>query len=284
MKESSMTRIALALLALLLPAALPSAPLAGAEPAGPASVDGAGKRIVLIGGPKSHGPGEHDFAAGLKLLEHCLKTAGNVTGLTVDCHPDSWPDDPAALAGAATVVWYFDGIQHVPHPLRDPARLQAFAALMAKGVGLVCLHQASSLPADDKTIPLPEWIGGCRYGMVDRSNVRTEFTQEHPDSPVCRGWSGFAYKDEVYPSLTLAAEPAPIAILTAVVPPEKPARHVIAWTFERAGGGRSFAYTGCHYTQSWSVEEVRRMVLNAILWTAKIEVPAGGVASTLPAK
>jgi type 1 glutamine amidotransferase len=261
----------------LLAALVMSAPGADA-----ANVDGGGKRIVLIGGKKSHGPGEHDFAAGLTLLKRSLETARNVTGVVVDCYPDAWPADSAKLDGASAIVWYFDGIQQVPHPLLDAERLKAFSALMAKGVGLVCLHQASSLPADNTSIPLPDWIGGCRYGMVDRANTMTAFAQEHADHAVCRGWSGFSYKDEVYPTVKLSGDPRLVATLTAVVPPEKPARHVIAWTFERAGGGRSFAFTGGHYTQSWAVDEVRRMVLNAMLWTAGIEVPAGGVVSTVP--
>ncbi|MBI3855332.1 MAG: ThuA domain-containing protein [Planctomycetes bacterium] len=50
---------------------------------------------------------------------------------------------------------------------------------------------------------------------------------------------------------------------------------------ERKDGGRGFGFTGGHFFANWWLPEFRRLVLNAIAWTAKIEVPAGGVESTL---
>jgi hypothetical protein len=54
---------------------------------------------------------------------------------------------------------------------------------------------------------------------------------------------------------------------------------VVAWAHERADGGRGFGFTGAHYHANWGHEDFRRLVLNAIVWLAKMEVPAGGVAS-----
>jgi type 1 glutamine amidotransferase len=251
-------------------------PLTGAD-----TVDGGGAKIVLIGGKKSHGVGEHDFANGLAQIRRCLEGTTNVRNLKVEIHPDAWPADTASLAGARTVVWYFDGIQQVPHPLADPERLKAFSALMDQGVGLVCLHQAGSLPADNKTIPLTSWIGGTRFGMVDRAMGMTAFTQEHLEHPIGHGWTSFSAKDEVYPTIAFG-EKMPLSLLSAVVPPEKPAPHATAWAFERANGGRGFAYTGGHFLVSWDVPAIRTMTLNAILWTAKLEVPAEGVQTSVP--
>ena len=56
----------------------------------------------------------------------------------------------------------------------------------------------------------------------------------------------------------------------------------MAWAVERKDGGRGFAWTGGHYHANWGDENVRRMVLNALVWTAKGEVPEGGVQSSLP--
>jgi hypothetical protein len=39
--------------------------------------------------------------------------------------------------------------------------------------------------------------------------------------------------------------------------------------------------TGGHYHKNWGDENLRKLVLNAILWTAKIEVPRDGVASSV---
>ncbi|MCX6917466.1 MAG: hypothetical protein NT167_31270, partial [Verrucomicrobia bacterium] len=43
------------------------------------------------------------------------------------------------------------------------------------------------------------------------------------------------------------------------------------------GGGRGFGFTGGHFHRNWANDNYRKVVLNAILWTAKVEVPANGV-------
>ena len=36
------------------------------------------KTILLIAGTKSHGPGEHEYEKGARLLAHCINTSPNV--------------------------------------------------------------------------------------------------------------------------------------------------------------------------------------------------------------
>ena len=48
------------------------------------------------------------------------------------------------------------------------------------------------------------------------------------------------------------------------------------WAIERPDGGRGFGFTGGHFHKNWGNENFRKVVLNAILWTAKVEVPAEG--------
>jgi hypothetical protein len=55
----------------------------------------------------------------------------------------------------------------------------------------------------------------------------------------------------------------------------------MAWAFERADGGRGFGFTGAHFHKNWGNDDFRKLVLNAILWTAKAEIPATGVQSTV---
>jgi hypothetical protein len=52
---------------------------------------------------------------------------------------------------------------------------------------------------------------------------------------------------------------------------------ILAWACERPDGGRGFGFTGGHFHRNWGNTDYRKLVLNAILWTAKVEVPAGGV-------
>ena len=53
----------------------------------------------------------------------------------------------------------------------------------------------------------------------------------------------------------------------------------VAWAVQRADGGRGFGFTGGHFHKGWANDDQRKLVLNAILWTAKADVPADGVAS-----
>jgi hypothetical protein len=56
---------------------------------------------------------------------------------------------------------------------------------------------------------------------------------------------------------------------------------IVAWTFDRPNGGRSFGFTGGHFHKTWGDQNFRRIVVNALLWTAKVEIPAGGAACEL---
>jgi len=51
----------------------------------------------------------------------------------------------------------------------------------------------------------------------------------------------------------------------------------VMWLTERADGGRGFGFTGGHYHRNWGDENFRKIMLNALLWIAKAEVPANGV-------
>ena len=37
-----------------------------------------------------------------------------------------------------------------------------------------------------------------------------------------------------------------------------------------------------HFYRNWKTEDLRRFILNGIVWTAKIDVPAAGVQTVLP--
>ena len=56
-----------------------------------------------------------------------------------------------------------------------------------------------------------------------------------------------------------------------------PERQTLAWATERKDGGRGFGFTGAHNHTNWGIPEFRTLVLNAILWSAKLEVPSDGV-------
>ena len=57
---------------------------------------------------------------------------------------------------------------------------------------------------------------------------------------------------------------------------------VVAWVYERPGGGRGFGFTGMHTHWNWAQDSFRKTVLNALVWIAGAEVPEGGVPSKTP--
>jgi mono/diheme cytochrome c family protein len=248
-------------------------------------------KIVLIGGAPSEGPGRHAHPDGIRRLASLLNASPDVqavAGLSVQAWPDGWPDDPHAFDGAATIVWYFDG--DARHPLRDAARRAQFAALMRRGVGLVALHQASTRAPGDDAIELPHWLGAVREGLFDRTTESATLTPSN-DHPIGRGVGAFTYRDEFYPSLRFQPRATPVLRSTlhvqyragAPVVDDIAEPSTVAWAYEREGGGRSFGYTGAHFLAALDQAALRRTLLNAIFWTAGLDVPAGGVRSDMPA-
>ncbi len=53
-------------------------------------------------------------------------------------------------------------------------------------------------------------------------------------------------------------------------------KQTVAWAYERPDGGRSFGFTGGHYHWNWGHDDMRRVVTNAILWSAGDSIPSGG--------
>jgi hypothetical protein len=62
---------------------------------------------------------------------------------------------------------------------------------------------------------------------------------------------------------------------------EKGSREVLAWAYERPSGGRGFGCTGAHFHNNWENADFRRLMLNALVWTSGLDVPADGVASSV---
>jgi hypothetical protein len=84
----------------------------------------------------------------------------------------------------------------------------------------------------------------------------------------------------------LVAKPADTVRGGPYVSPRGPYDHIVAasgrdetmmWVYERPDGGRSFGFTGGHTHANWGDVNQRRIMLNALLWIAKVDVPASGV-------
>ncbi len=275
---------------LLLSVAQTAAPDAPQLGAGPLKSPPLAKKIVLIGGKKSHGPGVHDFPNGIPMIASWLRAAPAFADADVLTYTAGWPPDSSVLEGASTIVLYFDGLQERPMPLLDSDRIARLQKLMDQGTGLIALHQASTLPRGNTTVPLVEWLGARRDGMVDRTFETVTLAPATADHPVAAGIGEFTINDEFYPTLIFSERPVVPILRAAVTPkfsdPEKQAaeppdkgEHVLAWAYERPNGGRSFGYTGGHFLKVFDDPQLRKLLVNAIAWTAHIEVPAPPIVS-----
>lgn len=253
------------------------------------------KKVVFIGGVKSHGYGSHEHTAGIKLLVDALSE--NFPEIHPTTYFDGYPDDPTALDNADAVVLYSNG--GLRHPWLGAVRQMDQLAARKGGVGAI--HFAVEVPTGEPGSKLLDWIGGYfeRWWSVN-PHWTLEGVKLAEDHPISSGVEPFAVNDEWYFHIRFRAGMHGVTpILQAVPPahtmsrPDGPAsgnpyaraavdRHEIQtlmWASERPGGGRGFGFTGGHVHWNWAHPGYRKLVLNAIAWIAGATVPEGGIES-----
>jgi type 1 glutamine amidotransferase len=250
-------------------------------------------RVLIVVGPSKHPPGTHEVAAGGRLLKHCVEAfaparwkADLIT---------QWPKKVAGeLAHVATIVFIGDLFPPEVMPDRDTI-MNDLAAMMKAGCGIVCLHYATGLEAKhvaaDGDHPLLHWMGGyfatrCHHHKsIARVFPQATIEPAEKDHPVLRGWKTFTIHDEPYINNYFGPSGSAknvTALATAMLPPEKPKREIVAWAVERADGGRGVGIVMPHFYRNWANDDLRTLILNAIVWSAKQEVPRDGVKVRLP--
>ena len=272
------------------------------------SAAAADKRIILIAGRPSHPPGMHEFRAGSLLLQKCLAAT---PGVTVQVYSNGWPtkvegtntvDDNSVFDGVAAVLIYADGGGGHPAVQRD--HLKILDGLAAKGVGLGFAHYGVEVVAGEPGAAMQRWVGGYYENAFSVNPMWSPNYEKFPHHPIARGVKPFSNRDEWYFNMRWVEDPAakarvmPILVATPsdevrkgpYVYPAGPYPHIVAasgreetlmWAFERPDGGRGFGFTGGHTHKNWGNDSQRKLLLNALLWAAKVEVPANGVESTV---
>jgi len=230
--------------------------------------------ILLIGKQPDHPWGTHMYLHTLEVLSKCLRQTEGV-GTVIS---DLWPRDPSKLAGVKTIVVYADPGAEL---LLDSPHAAEFERLMNQGVGLVTLHWASTVRQTNLDRLGDRWmsyLGGTWVSNVGLSTTKSPLKQLIPDHPICRGWTEYELHDEYYLNPTLAkAQPLlQVTTMDQKVP--------VGWVYQRPDGGRAFATTLGHFYRNFQIDEFRRMIVNGILWTARIEVPMDGAPVTLSEK
>jgi len=254
-------------------------------------------KIVLIAGKDSHGTSAHNWGDGVDLLSDALVKQSGLDIQTA-IHKGGWPTNSSIFNNAATVVILSDGGGR--HPINKS--LVEFNALAEKGVGLVCVHYAVEVPKGAPGDMMKKWLGG--YFEVFWS-VNPHWTADFktlPKHPITRGVKPFSLKDEWYYHMKFRDNMEGVTPILSALPPadtlkrgdgphsnnphvrksvlERKEKQHVGWASEGPNGQRGFGITGAHHHKSWDNDDFRTCVLNAIVWTAKMEVPKNGVKST----
>lgn len=253
------------------------------------------RHILLIADRPSHGPLQHEHNAGVWLLQKWLK---EVPGVSVTASFDGWPQDPGVLDGADAIFMFCTGGNR--HYAFQEDRAAVLRKAAARGAGLMFLHYCVEPPADRGRQEMLDWIGGyfeIHYSVNPHWDA--DFTAI-PSHPITRGVRPFRLRDEWYYNMRFAPEMRGVTPILTAVPgadtltrpdgphsgnPDVRAKagqpQTVMWAFERPDGGRGVGMTGGHFHINFGNEEFRKLVLNALLWIARVDVPPNGVAVTV---
>jgi Trehalose utilisation len=262
-------------------------------------------KLVLIAGKPSHAPGLHEFRAGTILLAECLKSIPN---LVVELGENDWVKDESVFDDADAIVIYADGGKH--HPAVQENHLIKLRKLIAKGIGFGCMHYAIDVEPDSGGKEFLEWIGGYYETNYSCNPIWNANYTKLPETSVTNGVNPFMTNDEWYFSIrfrpefsdgtnlieksgafftpVLSAIPSDATREGPYVSPQGPFKHIqdrkgqaetTMWTLQRADGGRGFGFTGGHFHKNWGNDDLRKVVLNSLVWLTKMEVPVNGVES-----
>jgi hypothetical protein len=269
------------------------------------------KRLLLIAGKPSHPPRMHEFNAGVQLLANCMRDR---TDLKVEYVLNGWPKEESAFDGVSAVVFYMDGGGKHEAVLEGGKRLAFIDKLVDKGVGIGCMHYAVEVVPDQAGKEFQRWIGGHYEHMFSCNPIWEPSFNEFVAHPITRGVKPFKAQDEWYFNMRfvsnisgnavdtnagmkfvpiLVASPSDDVRDGPYVYPKGPYPHIEAnkgraeammWAVERSNGGRGFGFTGGHFHDNWGNESFRKVVLNAFLWLAHVDVPENGVESQVTAE
>jgi type 1 glutamine amidotransferase len=224
-------------------------------------------QIVLAGGPKDHGPGEHDYPLWLKRWSALLATDQSLKVETAN----GWPA-ARQLETADIIVFYSN------NPGWDAARAGELDRFFARGGGVVLIHYAvdghEAVKALADRIGLA-WQGGksaFRHGPLE-----VDFSKSK--HPITRGLEKLHLIDESY--WNLVGDQASIELLGTGIEDGQP--RPLFWA-RQAGKGRVFVSIPGHFTWTFDDPLFRILILRGIAWTANQPVDRFNELATLGAR
>lgn len=207
--------------------------------------------VFLRGGPKTHGPNQHEHERWVAAWKPLLESRGAVVeGAT------RFPTE-AELARTDVLVMYAadGGSIHGD----DRARLERY---LARGGGIVALHDA--VVSDD-----PQWWSGVLGGAWENGKAKwhegtTDLYFTDRDHPISAGISNFRFTDELYTDLDMRPEARVLVRGFQSVFDASPQ----SWVMEKEKY-RSFVAIQGHEWDSFAHPAWRTLVLRGIAWAGK---------------
>ncbi len=265
-------------------------------------------KIVLIAGPNDHCPHQracHKYIQDMQVIRDCLNQLKGKLNVAVDLYVAERPP-VGSLDDVDAVVIHSgaDATEHEWHALfprtnqaevyENPdyqAFLKDFDKQMDRGMGLVVFHYSTTVDHPESIKRYKKWIGG--YYNEETSVVDGDFSTpgstaietvafSTPDHPILHGVKPWTSEAEYYYKMDLVkGKGAPTPILQSELPVDDPQTEVIAWALERPDGGRGLGFTGCHNHNNMYLDDFRKFVLQAVLWTAGADIPEEGFSTKL---
>lgn len=234
--------------------------------------------VLCVAGTVRHKDwlGHHDYVAGSRLLADLLRRDPRVRAHVIE---NGWPLDDGALDRASAVVFY-DGGGGKQGFLADGERIERMRRLVKRGAGVVLIHQAVAFPREHAELSVA-WLGGAYVtGASERGHWKSRH-EEFPEHPVTRGVTPWTIRDGWLRGIRFGEESRGLVPLVwsgkrCRGSSRGGADDVVAWAYERRDGGRSFCFTGLDGHAAWSAPGLRKLIVNAAIWSAGLGVPEDG--------
>lgn len=207
-------------------------------------------RLVLVAGPKDHGPGEHDYPAWQKAWAELLAVDDETTVET------AWEWPSAEQLKIADVLVFFQRGRF------DAERAKGLDALLARGGGAVFIHWAVEGLPDAQGFA--ERIGLSGSGPIGFRHGPLDLDLTAAKHPITRNFDRVHFVDESYWKLT--GDIARSTLLATSVEEGSPTPQM--WAREH-GKGRVFVSIPGHYSWSFDDPLFRVLLLRGIAWTAR---------------
>lgn len=208
-------------------------------------------RVVLVSGPKDHGPGEHDYPDWQRRWKRLL---GGAEGVEVDT-ADAWPER-AQWERADLLVFY------LWNHAWTAERYQDLDAFLARGGGVVALHAAVIADAEPEAL-------AKRFGLSAQP-VRTKYRHGALEleavaagNPITSGFTNARFVDETY--WPPVGDPKRVEVLATTNEEGKP--WPMLWT-HTVGKGRVFCSVLGHYNWTFDDPLFRLLILRGMAWAA----------------